>query len=204
MNDFLRLMSEENWRQQFFANPKPVSFFAHAIFPTNPPAQPPLTLFFASSTQKTPILCHHNKSKSPQGNRTLFSLEQKKMINSTESILFVKVPTIKEEHHQEMDMRRLSKNAMITLRTKDPFMYYSIPEVHRATFTLQEVEYAKTISPQTSPVVTRKTWVSTECHSSLLMEEFLQDEEFESLGSALVNRLADGVESDIEQPPEQQ
>ena len=35
------------------------------------------------------------------------------------------------------------------------------------------------------------------------MEEFLHDEEFESLGSALVNCLADSVKSDIEQPPEQ-
>jgi len=123
------------------------------------------------------------------------------MIKSTESSLLL-VPTIKEEQHQEMDMRRLSENDLKTLRSKDPFMYYSIPEVHRATFTLQEVEYAKTISPQTSPVVTRKSRVSTECHPSLLMEELLQREEFESLGSDLVNRLA-GVESDIEQPPEQ-
>jgi hypothetical protein len=125
------------------------------------------------------------------------------MINSTESNLFVLVPTIKEEHHQEMDMRRLSENALITLRTKDPFMYHSIPEVHRATFTLQEVEYANTISSQASSIVTRKSRVSTECHPSLLMEEFLHDEEFESLGSALVNRLADSDKSGIEQPPEQ-
>ena len=100
-------------------------------------------------------------------------------------------------------MRRLSENALITLRTKDPFMYHSIPEVHRATFTLQEVEYANTISSQASSIVTRKSRVSTECHPSLLMEEFLHDEEFESLASALVNRLADSDKSGIEQPPEE-
>jgi len=57
------------------------------------------------------------------------------MINSTESNLFVLVPIIKEEHHQEMDMHRLSENALKTLRMKDPFMYHSIPEVHRANFS---------------------------------------------------------------------
>ena len=97
------------------------------------------------------------------------------MINSTESNLFVLVQTIKEEHHQKMDMRRLSENALKTLRTKDPFMYHSIPEVHRATFTLQEVEYAKIISSQASSIVTRKSRVSTECHPSQLMEEFLHN-----------------------------
>jgi hypothetical protein len=39
--------------------------------------------------------------------------------------------------------------------------------------------------------------------SEPVMEEFLHDEEFESLGSALVNRLADSDKSGIEQPPEQ-
>ena len=82
-------------------------------------------------------------------------------------------------------------------------MYHSIPEVYKATYTLQEVEYAKTGPSQASSIVTRKLRVSTECHLSLLMEEFLQDEDFESLGSDLVNRLTDIVESDIEQPPEQ-
>ena len=131
------------------------------------------------------------------------SRKQTRMINSTKSNLFVLVPTIKEEHHQEMNMCCLSENALKTLRTKDPFMYHSIPEVRRATFTLQEVEYAKIISSQASSIVTRKSRVSTECHSSLLMEEFLHDEEFQSLRSALVNRLADSAKSDNEQQPEQ-
>jgi hypothetical protein len=36
-----------------------------------------------------------------------------------------------------------------------------------------------------------------------MMEELLQDEEFESLRSALVNHLVSSVESDNEQQPEQ-
>ena len=158
---------------------------------------------------KVPFLCHRtiptrtkvhtatSRSDSQFAIAPSFtSMKQTRMINSTEQILFL-VPTIKEEHHQEMDMHRLSENDLKTLRTKDPFMYHSIPEVHTATFTLQEVEYANTISSQASSTVTRKSRVSTECHPSLLTKEFLQDEEFESLWSALINRLADIVESDI-------
>ena len=86
---------------------------------------------------------------------------------------------------------------------KRPIHVPFIPEVHMATFTLQEVEYAKIISSQASSIVTRKSRVSTESHPSQLMEEFLHNEEFESLGSDLVNRLADSDKSGIEKPPEQ-
>ena len=118
------------------------------------------------------------------------------MINSTEPILFL-VPTIKEELHQEMDIHHLSENDLKTLWVKDPFMYHSISEVHKATYTLQEVEYAKTISSQASSIATRKSRVSMEYHLSLLATEFLQDEDFVSLGSDLVNHLTDIVESTL-------
>ena len=130
------------------------------------------------------------------------SMKQTRMINSTEPILFL-VPTIKEELHQEMDIHHLSENDLKTLRAKDPFMYHSISEVHKATYTLQEVEYAKTISSQASSIATRKSRVSMEYHLSLLATEFLQDEDFVALGSDLINHLTDIVESDIEQPSEQ-
>ena len=119
--------------------------------------------------------------------------------NSSESI---RVPTFRQEHHQEINLRRLCENDLRRLRTQDPFMYYSIPAVQRAAFTLQEVDSVDNLVTQGNYVVTRKSRVSTECHSSLLLDECLQDEEFESLGSALVNLLAGSVESDNEQQPE--
>jgi len=208
---------------QFFFQPEVrFLFLQRAIFRTNLPAQrSPHKLMFClvdnskknnkvrRQHPKDPFFCHRtiptrtkvhtatSRSDSQFAIAPSFtSMKQTRMINSTEQILFL-VPTIKEEHHQEMDMHRLSENDLKTLRTKDPFMYHSIPEVHTATFTLQEVEYANTISSQASSTVTRKSRVSTECHPSLLTKEFLQDEEFESLWSALINRLADIVESDI-------
>ena len=131
------------------------------------------------------------------------------MTNSSESI---RVPTFRQEHHQEIDVRCLSENDLRTLWTKDPFMYHSIPAVHRATITLQEVKDAQNLVTQGNYVVTRKSRVSTEGCMESLMEEFLQDDgeildagsdafEFELLGSALLNLLAG--ESGNEQQPEQ-
>ena len=85
-----------------------------------------------------------------------------------------------------MDIHHLSENDLKTLWVKDPFMYHSM-----------EVEYAKTISSQASSIATRKSRVSMEYHLSLLATEFLQDEDFESLGSDLVNHLTDIVESTL-------
>ncbi|KAL3773075.1 hypothetical protein ACHAW5_007290 [Stephanodiscus triporus] len=96
------------------------------------------------------------------------------MINNYSS-QSIRVPTTKQVHHREIDMHRLSENDLRTLRTKDPFMYHSIPAVHKATITLQEVDNAKTLLSQESSVVTRKSRLSTECHMSLLMDEEFHD-----------------------------
>jgi len=54
-------------------------------------------------------------------------------------------------------------------------MYHSIPAVHKATITLQEVDNAKTFLSQEISIVTRKSRLSTECHISLLMDEEFHD-----------------------------
>jgi hypothetical protein len=123
------------------------------------------------------------------------------MTNSTESII-VLVPTIKQVHHREIDARRLSENDLQILRKKDPFMYHSIPEVQRAAITLQELDIANMLT-QASSFVTQKSRVSTECHPSLMMEAFLENEDSESLRSVLADLLAGSVESDNEQQSEQ-
>jgi hypothetical protein len=50
-------------------------------------------------------------------------------------------------------------------------MYHSIP-----TITLQAVDNVKTISTQSSSIVTRKSRVSMEIHPGLLMEDLFDDE----------------------------
>ena len=71
------------------------------------------------------------------------SRKQPRMINSTESNLFVLVPTIKV----------LGQECSENPQDERPIHEHSIPEVHRATFTLQELDYVKTISSQASSIV---------------------------------------------------
>ena len=83
----------------------------------------------------------------------------------------ISVPTIKEESHQEIDLSGYSEGDLQLLRKQDPFMYHSIP-----TITLHAVDNVKTISTQSSSIVTRKSRVSTEIHPGLLMEDLFDDE----------------------------
>ena len=83
----------------------------------------------------------------------------------------ISVPTIKEASHQEIDLCGFSEGDLQVLRKQDPFMYHSIP-----TITLQAVDNVKTISTQSSSIVTRKSRVSTEIHPGLLMEDLFDDE----------------------------
>jgi hypothetical protein len=83
----------------------------------------------------------------------------------------ISVPTIKEASHQEIDLCGFSEGDLQVLRKQDPFMYHSIP-----TITLQAVDNVKTISTQSSSIVTRKSRVSMEIHPGLLMEDLFDDE----------------------------
>ncbi len=110
-----------------------------------------------------------------------------------------------------MDVLRLSEDDLRKLRTQDPFMYHSIPAVHKAAITLQEVDNSKNLVTQGNCIVTRKSRVSTECSLELLMEGFFDDGEIfdaesdafevELLRSALLHRLVRETEDD--QQPEQ-
>jgi len=85
----------------------------------------------------------------------------------------ISVPTIKEVNHQEIDLCGLSESDLQVLRKQDPFMYHSIPSVHKATLSLQAIDNVMTILTQASFIVTRKSRISTESHASLLMEDSL-------------------------------
>ncbi len=60
----------------------------------------------------------------------------------------------------------------LTFCETDPFLYYSIPGVNKATLSLKEVDLSK--ASQTAHTVTRKTRIAFECHP---------DELFVGLGS---------------------
>ena len=72
------------------------------------------------------------------------------MKNSKDSIISRHVvPTKDFDGHQvtrNLDVMKLSKEDVDTLKKTDPFMYYSLPGVHRATMTLEEVDHSNKIA----------------------------------------------------------
>lgn len=60
------------------------------------------------------------------------------------------------------------------LRARDPFLYHSIPTVHRAALALEEID------PSSEPIpaaVPRKTRLTTECHVGLLLDGIVDNGE---------------------------
>ncbi|KAL7528130.1 hypothetical protein ACHAXR_003930, partial [Thalassiosira sp. AJA248-18] len=86
---------------------------------------------------------------------------------------------------QELDLQDSSEEEIRCLQQKDPFLYYSIPGVRMAKAALKEVDYSdvsltsQNSESQTPAVsktkVARRSCVSFECHTNLLMEDLLDD-----------------------------
>ena len=76
----------------------------------------------------------------------------------------------------EIDISNLSAEDLQSLKQEDPFLYYSIPSVRRAAlhFAQPELSGSRCLEESTT-VVKRRTRVSFECHSDLLMEDLLGD-----------------------------
>ena len=72
----------------------------------------------------------------------------------------------------------LSQSCSLLLPTfvyeTDPFLYYSIPAVREAALSLKEVDYSEV--SQSAHKVTRRTRVSFENHTHLLMDELFGNE----------------------------
>ncbi len=78
----------------------------------------------------------------------------------------------------DIDIDTLSTEDLQSLKQDDPFLYYSIPTVRRAAFSLEEPDVSLT-SLEGSTAVKRRTRVSYECHADLLMDDLLEDLEDE-------------------------
>eukprot|EP00985_Skeletonema_marinoi_P002114 scaffold859_cov151-Skeletonema_marinoi.AAC.1 len=92
----------------------------------------------------------------------------------------------------EIDISNLSAQDLQSLKQDDPFLYYSIPAVRRATFNLEEPDMSQSSLGQSttqSTTVKRCTRVSFECHSDLIMEDLFGeiDEEFDQLDLELLD-----------------
>ena len=77
----------------------------------------------------------------------------------------------------EIDIGNLSTEGLQALKQEDPFLYYSIPVVRRAALSFEEPDMSRISSNETTTTtVKRRTRVSFECHSDLLvMDDLLED-----------------------------
>jgi len=98
-----------------------------------------------------------------------------------------------------IDTRNLTEEDLKTLRKQDPFLYFSIPAVRTATLLSRDVDMASLQGGQcsrrascpsriesTPPTkVERRTCISFECHTDLLLEacfdEMANDDELDSM-----------------------
>ena len=101
--------------------------------------------------------------------------------------------TIFEKLPKRINLDELHSSDVAALKTKDPFMYYSIPSVKNAAVLQRDCDRANIDSPinfsgpvckmqnqvgENEPApraVTRKSRVSFECHASLLLEDVVND-----------------------------
>src|SRR6056300_1202326 len=138
---------------------------------------------------------------------------------SSESESSIVVPTTASspEQREVFDISNLSNDDLQALRKKDPFLYYSIPSVRRAELGFSDsssscsskgldssASAAAAMSDDdkssASTTVKRCTRVSFECHTDLLLEEYLSelDEQFDEEDLARIDlqfsRLFFGVE----------
>ena len=209
--------------ERSFSYPKPFLFLPRAISTTNPPAQRSRPkLFFClvhhnagkknnNFRRQNPIitfLSRYNKNKSPHDNnksiRTLFYLKE----------------TNKDDQFDRIKSLRPSPNHQRRASSRDGYASlererFDNPQDERPIHVTFHSRSSQGNFHSPGGRICKYHLVPSKlhCHSEItsfngmpsepVMEEFLHDEEFESLGSALVNRLADSDKSGIEQPPEQ-
>ena len=98
--------------------------------------------------------------------------------------------------HKELEIRSLSEEEIKSLRKIDPFMYYSIPGVHRAATLLELVDdvdrsnkdalcccggqchYRRKLHfKRQKASVSRRTAISFEAHPSLILDDLFDEED---------------------------
>ena len=88
----------------------------------------------------------------------------------------------------EIDIDALTTEDLQSLKQDDPFLYYSIPVVRRAEFSLEEPDMSHS-NFKGSTTVKRRTRVSYECHTDLLMDDLLEDFEDEECNESALEQI---------------
>ncbi|KAL7505111.1 hypothetical protein ACHAXN_004054 [Cyclotella atomus] len=92
------------------------------------------------------------------------------------STSIIHVPTFKDDASQERQGRPsdMSPQDLVDLKTRNPFMYHSIPAVRKAEMLHKDVDASILTSDGASNVVMRQKQISFECYDSkLLIDDML-------------------------------
>ncbi len=109
------------------------------------------------------------------------------------------IPTAGSPEQREVDISNISHEDLQALRKKDAFLYYSIPSVRRAELGFSDSSrFSRVLDSQApaaaSTTVKRCTRVSFECHSDLLMEDYLsEDLDFDEEELARIDHQLSGL-----------
>jgi len=90
---------------------------------------------------------------------------------------------------QHIDVSSITTSSDLdTLSKVDPFLYHSIPTVYKSKLSCELVDHSQVIQQthrhNVSSSIQRKTRMSTECHSMLLLEDILLDDSSSDSGIA--------------------
>ena len=100
-------------------------------------------------------------------------------ISTTDEPRVQTIQTAGSPEQREVDISNISHEDLQALREKDAFLYYSIPSVRRDELGFSDSSRSsRAASEETSASTTVKrcTRVSFECHTDLLMEDFLSED----------------------------
>ncbi len=85
------------------------------------------------------------------------------------------ISTFRDEKPKKIiDTADLNVEDIESLKKSDPFLYFSIPAVHEAAVHNKDIDLSNLRDCQSSRVE-RCSRISFECHTDLLMEEFMEE-----------------------------
>ena len=89
-----------------------------------------------------------------------------------------------EKPKKEVDLKHItSLDELKSIQKQDPFMYFSIPGVRSAQVLMKDIDMSNLLGASAeagrSQKVSRMTCISFECHPDLLLDDSLDDLNFE-------------------------
>lgn len=91
--------------------------------------------------------------------------------------VLTKTMDAKQEYQGVFNCSRMSQSALGALKQQDPFLYNSIPAVHKAALVFKDVDVFETTDASRPAIVARKSRLTTECHTDLHLEDILDNGE---------------------------